>query len=106
MSNVHQLVFCSAVSFPIIICRKPDDRVESVKLELIFSYKSHSSWELEDLGLVLWEQFEYEQEFVEVSAKVCTDSHKFWIRCHAYLRKEASVVVPKHNFTKPQHWSF
>lgn len=103
MSNVHQLVFCSAVSFPIVICRKPDDSAESVKLWLIFSYKSHSSWELEDLGLDLWEQFEHKQEFMEVSAEVCIDFHKLWISCHVYLRKEANVVVPKYNFTKPQH---
>lgn len=46
---------------------------ESAKLLVIFSYKSCSSWELEDLGLDLCEQLDHEEKLMEVSAKVCTD---------------------------------
>lgn len=60
---------------------------DSAKLLLIFSYKSYSSWELEDLGLGLCEQLDHEQKLMEVSAKVCADIN-ILNKWHTNLRKE------------------
>jgi len=71
-------VQCSPVSaliysrFPSLAAESYMTR-ESAKLLMIFSYKSCSSWELEDLGLDLCEQLDHEEKLMEVSAKVCTD---------------------------------